>query len=73
MTKMRREADGAMHWGVILPVLKERFPIQPKKEFTDEDLPHCLYLGISKTRFEICKDENGELRKIRAIQEHSGG
>ena len=25
------------------------------------------------TRFEICKNENGELRYIRAIQVHSGG
>ena len=59
-----RETDGAMHWDVTLPV---------EKEFTDEDWLHCLYLGSIKTRFEICKDEHGELRKIRAIQGHSGG
>ena len=29
------------------------------------------YLGSIKTRFEICKDENGELRYVRAIQGHS--
>ena len=56
---------------VILPVLKGRFKNQLKKEFTEEDWLHCLYLGSIKTRFEICKDENGELRKIRAIQGHS--
>ena len=38
-----------------------------------EDWLHCLDLGSFKTRFEICKDENGEMRKIRAIQVHSGG
>ena len=38
-----------------------------------EDWLHCLYLGSFKTRFEFCKDENGELRYIRAIQGHSGG
>ena len=68
-----READGAMHWDVILPVLKGRFRSQLEKELIDEDWLHCLYLGSIKTRFEICKDENGELRYIRAIQGHSGG
>ena len=68
-----READGAMHGNDILPVLKGRFRKQLEKEFTDEDWLHCLYLGRFKTRFEICKDANGELRYTRAIQEHSGG
>ena len=31
------------------------------------------HLTKKKTRFEICKDENGELRYIPAIQGHSGG
>ena len=64
-----RETDGAMHWNVILPVLKGRF----RSQLTHEDWFHCVYLGRIKTRFEICKDENGELRYIRAIQGHSGG
>ena len=68
-----RETDGAMHWNVILPVMKGRFRNQTEKEFTNEDRLHCLYLGSIKTRFEICKDENGKLRYIRAIQGHSGG
>ena len=62
-----------MHWDVILPVLKGRFKNQLEKEFTDEDWLHCLFLGSIKTRFEICKNENEELRYIRAIQGHSGG
>ena len=68
-----READGAMHWDVKLPVSKGRFQNQLEKAFTDEDSLHCLYLGSIKTRFAICKDENGELRHIRALQCHSGG
>ena len=59
--------------GMSLPVLKGRFRSQFEKEFADEDCFHCLYLGSIKTRFEICKDENGELRHIRAIQSHSDG
>ena len=68
-----RETDGAMHWNVIPPVLKGRFKNQLEKEFTDEDWLHCFQLGSFKTRFEICEDENGELKYIRAIQGHSGG
>ena len=67
-----RETDGAMHWNVILPVLKGRFRNQMDKEVTGEDWFRCFYLGNIKTRFEICNDENGELRYIRAIQGHSG-
>ena len=36
-------------------------------------LASLLYLGSFKTRSEICKNENAELRKIRAIHRHSGG
>ena len=68
-----RETDGAMHWNVMLPALNGRFRNQMEKEFTDEDWLHCLYLGSIKTRFEICQDENWELRYIRAIQGHAGG
>ena len=49
-----READGAMHWDVKLPVLKGRFTNQLEKKFTDEDWFHCLYLGSIKTKFETC-------------------
>ena len=68
-----READGAMHWDVILPVLKGRFKKQLVKEFTDEDWHHCLHLGSFKTRFENLENEHGELMYIRAIQGHSEG
>ena len=52
---------------------KGNFENQLEEEFTDEDWLHRLYLGSIKTRFESCKDENGKLRYIRAIQGHSGG
>ena len=59
-----RETDGVRHWDGVLSVLKEKFRNQLEKEFTDEDWLHCLYLGNIKTRFEISKDENGEIRKF---------
>ena len=68
-----REAGGVMHRSVILPVLRGRFQNQLEKEFTDEDWLQCFYLGSIGTRFEICEDESGELKCIRAIQGHSGG
>ena len=68
-----REEDSAMHVNIILPALKERFQIQREKEFTNEDSLNCLYLGSIKTRFEICKDEDGGLKFFRAMQGHSGG
>ena len=68
-----RETDGARHWDGVLSVLKGNFRNQLEKEFTDEDWFHCLCLVSTKTRFEICKDEGGEIRFIRAIQGHSGG
>ena len=68
-----RETDGARHWDGVLSVLNGKFRNQLEKEVTDDDWLHCFYLVIIQTRFEICKDENGELRYIRAIQGHSGG
>ena len=68
-----RETDGARHWDGVLSVLNGKFRNQLEKEVTDDDWLHCLCLVIIQTRFEICKDENGELRYIRAIQGHSGG
>ena len=62
-----RETDGARHWMVYS---ERKFRNQLEKKFTDEDWLHCLYLGSIKTRFWVCKDENGELRYIRAIQRH---
>ena len=68
-----REDDGAMHWDNILPVLKGRFQNQLEREFTNEDWLLRFYNGSFKTRSEICKNENGELRYNRAIQGPSGG
>ena len=62
-----------MHWDVKSSVMKGRFRSQLEREFTDEDWLHCFYLGSIKTRFEICKDEKGEMRCIRAIQGHLDG
>ena len=32
----------------------------------------CLYRTSFETKFEFCKDEDGELSDIRAIRRHSG-
>ena len=58
---------------LILPVLRRKFQNQFGGAFTFQDWLHCLYRRIFKTRFEICKDEDGELGDIRAMRRHSGG
>ena len=67
----RNRWSEALGWCTLS--IERKIPQSTGEEFTDEDWPHCLYLGRIKTRFEICKDENGELRYIRAIQGQSGG
>ena len=68
-----REEDGAMHWDAILPKLRKKFQSQLDKECANKDWIDYLYRGSYKTRFEICKDADGELVYIRSIQGHSGG
>ena len=69
MVKMNeKQMERGIGDDVLLPVLKLKVQNQLEKEFTDEDWFRRLYLGSIKTRFEICKDENGELRYTRAKQ-----
>ena len=68
-----RETDEARHWDGVLSVLKGKFRKQLETESSDEDWLHSFCLGSIKTRFEICQNENGELRYIRAIQGQPGG
>ena len=63
----------ATHWNVILPVLRKKIPNKLEGEFTYEDWLHCFYRRSFKTRFEICKDEDGEFSDIRAFRKHAAG
>ena len=73
MIKMHEKQMERCTGTFLPPVLKGRFQKQLERTFSDEDWLRRFYLGSFKTRFEICKDENGELGHIRAIQGHSGG
>ena len=54
--------------------IEKKFPkTAGERIYRRGDWLHCLYLGSFKTRFEIFRNENGELRYFRAIQCHSGG
>ena len=72
MMNAKTEEARATHWDVVLPVLSRKFQNELGGEFTCEELVHCLHRRRFKTRFEICKDEDGELSDIRAIRRHSG-
>ena len=67
----KREEVRATHRDVILPVLRRKFQNQLDGEFAYEDWLRCLYHRSFKTRFEICKAEDGELSDFRAIRRHS--
>ena len=51
--------------------LVKKIPKLTGEEFTNEDWLHCLYRRRFKTRYEICKDEDGKISDIRAIRRHS--
>ena len=62
-----------MHVDIIyFQYWKKDFKFSEKRNSQTNSL-NCLYLGSLKTRFEICKDEDGWLKFFRAIQGHSGG
>ena len=43
--------------------LVKKIPKLTGEEFTNEDWLHCLYRRRFKTRFEICKDEDGKNKR----------
>ena len=71
MMNAKREEARATQWDVVLPVLRRKFQNKLRVEFTCEELVHCLHRRRFKRRFEICKDEDGELSDARAIRRHS--
>ena len=60
--------------GCFSSSIEKKFPkTAGERIYRRGDWLHCIYLGSVKTRFEIFRNENGELRYFRAIQCHSGG
>ena len=55
------------------PNIEKEIESQLEKECKNIDWIECFHRGSCKTRFEFCKDADGELVYIRAIQGHSGG
>ena len=68
-----RETDGAMHWDVILPVLKGDSEINWRKSSRMRIGSIAFILAASRQGLKSVKMKDGELRFIRAIQGHSGG
>ena len=61
MMNATTEEARATHWDVVLPVLSRKFQNKLGGEFTYEELVHYLHRRRFRTRFEICKGEDGEL------------
>ena len=72
MIKDEREEDGATLWDTTLPTLKKKFLSQLEKECKNTNWVERLSRGSYKTRFEICKDADGELvctfERLKEIQ-----
>ena len=65
LDKKRREK---CIWTCHTSSIEEKIPKIIGEEFKYEDWLHCLYRRRFKTRFEICKDEDGELGDSCAIR-----
>ena len=68
-----RQTDGSRHWDTIRPVLLRAFAQQGARDFDEGFWLHLIHEGSNKKRLECCKDNNGSLCYLRAIQGHSGG
>ena len=70
-THLTRRGERNAFGGCRTSGIVEKIPKLIGEEFKYEDWLHCLYRRRFKTRFEICKHEDGELSEIRAIRRHS--
>ena len=65
MIKMRRDADGAVHWITIGPKLTRAFGDRGTRYFSERDWLQHIYEGSNKTRFEYCENSKNSLMYIR--------
>ena len=68
-----RKLDGSRHWDTIRSVLLRAFAQEGARDFDEGSWLHLIHEGSNKKRLEYCKDNNGSLCYLRAIQGHSGG
>ena len=55
------------------PTLVRAFAREGARDFDDDYWLVLIHEGSNKMRMEYCKDSNGSLCYLRAIQGHSGG
>ena len=67
-----RESDGLRHWEAIESVLLRKFERDGVQDFNDEVWLEKIFEGSSTKRIEYCKNKDGILCCLRAIQGHSG-
>ena len=65
--------DGSGHWASIKSALVRQFAREGARGFNDEAWQQMILEGSTKKRIEYCKDKDGFLCYLRAIQRHSGG
>ena len=68
-----RQTDGSRQWDTIRPKLVKAFAQEGARDFDEGFWLHLIHVGSNKKRLEYCKDNNGSLCYLRAIQGHSDG
>ena len=63
-----RESGGSRHWEGIKAVLVRKFAHEGARDFGDETWLQHIFEGSSKKRIEYCKNKDGFLVFLRAIQ-----
>ena len=66
------EDDGSRGWDSIKSVLERKFASEGARDFSDEAWLQKIFEGSTKKRIEFCKDKDGFLCYLRAIQGDSG-
>ena len=62
--------DGSRHFDTFTPVLLRAFAQEGARDFDEGFWLHLIHEGSNKKRVEYCKDNNGSLCYLRAIQGH---
>ena len=68
-----RQTDGSGHWDSVKSALVRKFACEGARDFSDEAWLQKIFEGSTKKSIEYCKDKDGILSYLPAIQGHSGG
>ena len=68
-----RQTDGSRHWDNVKPTLVRAFVREGARDFDVDYWLVLIHEGSNNMGMEYCKDSNGSLSYLRAIQGHANG